>query len=1396
MSKGKFNWAAVVVLIISLAVLAISAFGLRKWQLNRRGAESLKAGLEAYDNHSWQAAATNLGKFIAINQSDVPILLKYADAQLRIRPLKRNNIQQAIAAYRSVLRFENDNSAAARKLVNLYIELDIATEAELIAERYLQTNKSPEIATIRAISLSRQRKNNQAVSLLRKIIDEYPRHIPAYQAMAQISEKLTETGSESAEYWFDEAIKSNPDSADAYILRAGSLLEKHETTKALQDLEKAQKLDLSDPAVRLRIARELANANMFDDALSHLEQLRRQNPTELELWQSWAMVAIKTNSAEQMQAVAEEGLKELSAEPWDFMPVAAELFIRSGRTDLAAEYIEKLKQKGIAPAVTVFLEGLLAGARRQDHKTVQAWHRAIQLGDNSARTRLALAKALSLYGDDQSAILHLRRLISEQPDLLEAHLELSRLLTETGNWPRVARQARMALDVSPDSFDAVLIYLRAQIELLSADGSAAEAGAWERIEEKLNELEQLTSGSQEILLLKFHAELRQKNYTAAEELLARLEAKDDKKLEIEFARVELLTAQDNIDQAVSKLYNVLEDFPESTAPVMYLANLLNLHRDRGECEKMLTAAITGSANPYRKRDLGIALARYYNLWQQNDKAVELLSELSEQLPYDIPVRWELLKYDRVKQDTTLAQEIVDQIKALEGEHGWQWRCAQAGIWLGDDKFEGYYPQIVELLKENIVENPDDQISRMLLAQAYEKAGELHLAVATYREALNRSPEDIRIIVSAVSAMYKAKEYEQADAILNRLANEKLNDPRLSILELQSHIRQGRIGSAETVLEDLMARDPNDNQVSLSLALLKIRRGKYDQAGELLDKLRLLEPQNVSVIAAMVDLNLRRENPDQALALCNQAIENSGSASAYIIRARTYFLLDKKDLAGADFERAAAIEPDSVQPWISKSDFNRAVGRFEAAIEDIQKALEIAPANINIQKRAITLLLSSPEREKMNLGSQLLEEAHAANPYDIDLKLYKANLLLARGTSPEISEAAEILQTIVRETPKTPEAWALLAQIYLSASQPAKAMDTLLHALAYSPENKQLLLLKARTEAATAPELAIPALKALYRSEPADIRIALELAETCIAAGRNAESASVLTDLLDRCDQKERRKVDIALATALYKAGQKNQAQERFEKLYQLAPEEPDAPLAHAKCLIEDTRWQKLTEKINRLQQRTDNVAVLTAIANQLVAAGNSDGLVIAENLLRNILKNNPDTAQAMFTLAMLLQITGRVDESAGLYERILETDPDAVVAINNLAWIMCENHGEYEKARQLAQQGLKKAPDYIDLVDTHGVISYRLGNYRRAAKDFERCVRLYPQGSPALAGSYFHLARTLAAMKNNSGALENLRMALKLSSQNGGLSQSQITESQNLLKQLSREESYAKPVSR
>ncbi len=1387
MPRRYFNWKLASVCVIALVVLGVTAYGLRQWQRSRRAERGLVLGNKAYNEHNWEDAAKNLGRYIAVVQDDVTALLKYADAQLNIRPLKRNNVQQAVAAYRTVLRVDEANAEAAVKLTEIYLGMGMPGEAELIAKRQLEANQDLQLRRMLAVALAAQRKFDEAEAELKGIITEYPEQILAYEILGRLIEQRREDFLTAPEHWFNQAVENNPSSALAYIIRAGFHLRSKNRAGALADMEQAEKQDLSDSVVRLRLAGELIKADMLDKAEEQLVAVQTTEPTSQALWQSWAQLALKSNSKALMLKIAETGLRELSPQPWDFMPTAAELYIRCDELDNAGDCIAKLRQKDVAPATTAFLEGLIADKKGLGYEAVKCWRKALQLGAKSARTQLALAATLSRLGDKQSAIQQLRTLVSEQPNLLSARLNLARLLAEIGNWAEAVEQARMAMQISPRSLNAALFYIQARTQLLAENQTDRDSPLWQDIEGRLARLQEVFDDELVVKRLKLKLAIHRRQFGKANQLLSEIKDSTTPQVEIAMADVELLSAQDKPDEAILKSYDAVRAFPESVGPVRYLAVLLAAQDRRQECEKIIKDALTRLEQPADKRQLALLLAGLYNRWNQQEKRYQFLNTLVNDLPSDISIQRELLQCEKVIKDRNRAQQIVNRIKSLEGEDGWQWRYEQARIWFRTEDFNDRYPEIIALLKDNLLTNPDDQASRMLLAHSYERAGELRLAISTYNEALNRSPRDIRIIVPAVAALYKANEYDRADEILHQAAGEKLSHPELKKLELQSYLKRGELGSASDILEDLLTNDPNNRSVCLALALLKIRQNSFTEADELLSRLKIQEPNSLPVTVAQIELNVRQNRPDEALLLCDELVNNFNNASAYILRARTHATLGQIEKAQKDFEHAAVTEPNNVDVWTAKSDFYRSTDQLDEAVTDIQKAMSVAADNLAVQKRAISLFLASDDLATVRRGKDILDEALTTNPDDLDLLVYKARSLLAEGTAPAIGQATTILQKVTQDRPETSAAWLLLAEVALRQEKSARAIDVALRGLAHRPDNKPLLLLKARAEAAISPVLAIPTLKALRELNPNDTDAVIQLADTYLAADQSEKAVGLLkTQLARGSSTPDERKISIALAIALHKNDNEQASQEIFDLLYQSDPDDPAPLLAQARLLKDNKRWDQISQMVsNWCRDYPEDVRTPIIIAGTLAAAEDSQPQKIAESILKEVLANDSDCTEAMSVLAMLLQTVGRFAESAELYQRILALQPDDVIAINNLAWIMCEEQGKYQQALELAQRGLSKMPDYVDLIDTRGVAYYRLGEFDKAVQDFNRCLKLYPDGAPLAVASYLHLGRALAGLGQKDEAIESLKKALELNTEIGGLSAADFAEARRLLEELS-----------
>ncbi|MBN2313169.1 MAG: tetratricopeptide repeat protein [Sedimentisphaerales bacterium] len=1384
-----FNWKLAIVIVISFFVLVVGVFALHQWRKSNRSQQGLVRGSKAYDEGHWEEAGEYLGYYLAVRPNDVSVLLKYADAQLKIRPIKRNHMQQAIQAYRTILRIDKDNAEAVSKLIDIYLRIGPG-EAELIARRQLETNPDPMLERLLAQSLIAQRKFPEAVSLLTNVIQEHPDQVLAYESLGRLVEQRPNDFPDVPPiHWFDRAVENNPSSALAYLIRAAFYRRNGDVPRALADLDQAQGQDLSEADVRLRLAEESIYCGDLERAESHLEAVSKVIPKNPGLWQIWAQYALRTQSKETMLKVAKDGLEALSSQPWDFMPVAAKLYIQCDQLDDANACIAQLSQKGIAPADVAFLRGSVAVRQGRVREAVRRWQQSIESGNESPQVRLALASALSQLGDSESAERQLRILISESPDWSEARLALARLMARSGNWIETAEHARRASELRPGDPGPVLLYLEAQIQLLKRSSAGPGAGYQEMVKAVETQLSALKKGlgdSDEVQLLEFEFALLQGRFEDARMLLDQLKQTSMSPEKIILNEVGLLTAQDKIDQAIRRLEDALRDDPKSVNLIRSLAILSDKQGLRKKCEETLKRGLTSIEEPFSQRQLALLLARFYSQWNQEEDAYTLILTLSQKLTDDIPIKRRLLSFERVLNNTEQAQKLVDEIKALEGENGWQWRYEQAKLWFAGGHFENHHPEIVSLLHENMLANPNDQASRVLLGRTHERAGDLQLAVSTYREALRMAPNDLRVIVPMLAALYKAKEYDEAEKIMIRASRLKLSHPDLTKWTFMDCVRRGELDSASVILQDYVNSDPNNQAACLSLALLKIQQGKLDEASKLLDEQKRRDPNSILVTAAQIQVSLRRKNADEAIRLSDEMVHKLNDTSAYMLRARTFEALRQTDRAIEDLQRAVEMDPNNTQVWMTKSDLYRSQGRMDKAIADIQKALSLDPDNVYIQKRAISLYFVSGEPDEIREGEILLEKALASNIDDVELRLFKARALLAKGTESAINEADRILDRIAEDQPEVGETWVLKGEIAIRRGEPGRAIDAALSGLTYQSDDRALLLLKARAEAMRSPVLAVPTLKGLYEMDPNDSGVAVFLANTYIEAGESEKAVALLRRQLDRCDDSNRRQCQIALAVALYKNGNTNRALKDLDSLLEAVPNDPNPLLAKAKLLREDRLWSELDQEvIHWYETHPDGSRILVAVAADLTANNDNQAKSTAEKILNVVRKEDPNCVEAMNVLAvLLLQTPGRADESAELYRRILELEPNNVIAMNNLAWILSEEQDKPEAALEFARKGLRINPDYNDLLDTRGVIYYRLGEYDKAVEDFSRAIQLYSSTAQQGVSTRFHLGRAYAKLEQASEAVEHLELSLDLNSRIGGLTQADVDEARRLLKQL------------
>ena len=122
-----------------------------------------------------------------------------------------------------------------------------------------------------------------------------------------------------------------------------------------------------------------------------------------------------------------------------------------------------------------------------------------------------------------------------------------------------------------------------------------------------------------------------------------------------------------------------------------------------------------------------------------------------------------------------------------------------------------------------------------------------------------------------------------------------------------------------------------------------------------------------------------------------------------------------------------------------------------------------------------------------------------------------------------------------------------------------------------------------------------------------------------------------------------------------------------------------------------------------------------------------------------------------------LDSAGRKKEARQDYEQCLRLDPKNGMALNNLAFLLVENHGDLDQALTFAQRARQALPHFTDVSDTLGQTYLRKQLTDSAVDTFKEIVAQQP--ARAIYG--YHLGQAYAQKREKQKAIQELQTALK-----------------------------------
>jgi tetratricopeptide (TPR) repeat protein len=173
-----------------------------------------------------------------------------------------------------------------------------------------------------------------------------------------------------------------------------------------------------------------------------------------------------------------------------------------------------------------------------------------------------------------------------------------------------------------------------------------------------------------------------------------------------------------------------------------------------------------------------------------------------------------------------------------------------------------------------------------------------------------------------------------------------------------------------------------------------------------------------------------------------------------------------------------------------------------------------------------------------------------------------------------------------------------------------------------------------------------------------------------------------------------------------------------------------------------------------IQAQPKDPAGYRAVADLYLSQHNKDA---ALQTIQSGLKQRPDNIALHMSSASILELQGNYDGAISEYEYVLNQQPGAMVAANNLASLLSDHRSDkasIDRAQTLAVM-LRKS-QVPQFKDTLGWISYRQGDLNAAVPQLQDAATALPD----VALIHYHLGMAYLGVGQNAKASDEFKIAL------------------------------------
>jgi putative PEP-CTERM system TPR-repeat lipoprotein len=583
---------------------------------------------------------------------------------------------------------------------------------------------------------------------------------------------------------------------------------------------------------------------------------------------------------------------------------------------------------------------------------------------------------------------------------------------------------------------------------------------------------------------------------------------------------------------------------------------------------------------------------------------------------------------------------------------------------------------------------------IMVAQMAAADGHNDVAITILSGTMSRNPDMVEPRLALAALYLKVNNTQRALDTLLPLKDS--SDPRVMAVLGQTYALRKDTAKATEYLERASSGGVGGDLLRRRLAASAMQKGNYDEAIRDLRELAAKQP-NDAVTAGMLVAALMRSGDTAAASAAADKFAAAAPKNPFGPLYQGQILLARQNLDGAiaAFGRSLALDPKFVLGLYNRAVAKAARGDVGGANGDLNALLAADPKNVMAMIRGAELQIRMGQSDR---AQGLLQRAVATDPKNGMPNLALASFYISHN---KLKEAGGVLDAYLKTSPGDLNAQLMQGEVQLAGNQPDPALATFRRLAQQRPDSPQIQLMLA--SALVAKKDTTGALQAYKKS--------LQLAPKFTLARTALVRYAIALN-----------KTDIALAAA--QDGVKQDPGAASSMLY-------------ASTLATLKRNDQALAVVRQAQAQypSENGAIMMS---QLMRQGSK--AKEADAVLSGWAAKHPKDVGARLELAQQA-MQSRPDVAEREFRAVLKIQPQNMVALNNLSWLLQKT--DTKAALAFAEQAARLAPNSPAVLDTLGWVKWR-------AKDAQGALPLL-QRAHAAAPDNAEIAYHLAAVLNGTG---------------------------------------------